>query len=186
MSGPDMVGSGADAEPGTLFIDNAGLVLTHPMHRHLFERADLISRGSDGAWSLRNRRTAMQAAVLIQGLADPDPNPDPAMLALNRILCGLPPEMEEDTRIEPRSEEDQYRCEELLRAMRGHWHPFRHGTNESLRERFINRKAWLKPVDDGWVMRVEKHGFDGLLELLPWPFDEIRNDWMRAPLKVIW
>jgi hypothetical protein len=187
-----------------VMISDAGLVLTHPMHRHLFEQSDLLSRSASGAVTLRNRSAARHGMLLLAHLcaggnaAAGDDGAGDDGLVLAGLLCGLTPEQaaaesgagsgaESAAKPGQLSELEMYRCEELLRAMMGNWPVMANASPAALRESFLNRQGRLDQAADGsWRLTVQRRPLDILLDRLPWTFQTIQHEWMQAPLRVSW
>ena len=59
-------------------------------------------------------------------------------------------------------------------------------TIDGFRGSFLLRRGALSIRDGAWLLRVEKHPADVLIERFPWRTEWIRLPWMQAPLRVEW
>jgi hypothetical protein len=70
-------------------LDNAGLVLLWPYLTELFRSLELLERGADQA-----EHPKLEAVLLLQQLVTGRPAAPEHQLALNKLLCGVPPGMQ--------------------------------------------------------------------------------------------
>ena len=166
-----------DAANG-LFIENAGLVLLHPFLPAYFQAVGL----ADGPVLKKPGR----AVLLLQYLATGQTVVPEHLLALNKLLCGLPlnwpvPKCLRLTKLEKKE------SRQLLEAVITHWAALKNTSPEGLQGEFLCREGKLSQNQDGeWWLRVERKTADILLSQLPWGFGFIRTPWMGKMLMVEW
>ena len=164
----------------TIYVANAGLVLTSPFLPHLFKTFGLTA---NGAW--KDAASAARAPHLLQWLVDGASNaPEPA-LALNKLICGLPPSAPLDTHFEITVRE-QETCTQLLQAMLANWTVLAHSSIAALRETFLQREGKLQEQSDRWTLQVQRKTLDVLIDRIPWTFSVVYHPWMPKPIHVTW
>jgi len=168
-----------------VYINNAGLVLTSPFLPHLFETLDLLRIDKDGRTTLRDRGAVSRAVHLLQYLVDGCTSAPEPLLALNKILCGVPISAAVDREIEP-TEEERANCQRLLRAMIANWTTISNTSISGLQETFFRREGKLERRDEEWKLRIQRETVDVLIDQVPWTVSVIYNSWMPQPLYVDW
>jgi len=163
-----------------LYISNAGLVLTSPFLPHLFRTLDMIE---NGGW--KDAASAARAPHLLQWLVDGAGTAPEPMLALNKVLCGLPLSAPLDNSVEI-TEREQQTCTQLLQAMISNWTPIAQSSVTALRETFLQREGKLQEQADRWILHVQRKTVDMLVDQIPWSFSFIHHPWMTKPLHVTW
>ena len=168
------------APPGELFVNNAGLVICHPLLPALFERLSLMQ---EQRWV--NEAAQYRAVMLTAFLASGEDQPPEFVLALNKILCGLEtstvlPAMEELTAAEKTA------CDEMLEGLIAHWTALKNTGPAALRQTFLQRSGKLTATGSGRRLQVEQKTVDVLLNTLPWGIGVIRLPWMKELLFTEW
>ncbi len=173
-------GSVTDKETAAIPIANAGLVLLWPHLPRLLQTLELLDPPVDGV-----ARPTPEAVLLLQQLVTGRPAASEPELLLNKLLCGLAPEM-----VIPRRWRRNVRWNaevaSLLRAVIGQWTALKSTSAAGLRSAFLQRDGLLRQESAGWLLQVERQSHDILLERLPWGLGMIRLSWMREPLRVEW
>jgi hypothetical protein len=164
-----------------LYVDDAGLVILWPFLDRLFQRAGLL----DERRQFVDEHAPMQAIALLSQLAFEDPEPPEFRLPLAKLLCGLPPEagflLER-----PPAPEHLDECERLLAAVIGHASILHDMPVASFRATFLQRAGALSVRDGAWLLQVERHAHDLVLERFPWSWSWVKLPWMPDPLRVEW
>ncbi|ABK97997.1 contractile injection system tape measure protein [Pelobacter propionicus] len=179
-----------EAEPGVkgeqdefredLYVVNAGQVLAAPYLTRLFSMLGLLE-----GKGFRDRDAAERGIHLLQFMVHGDSGAPEYLLALNKLLCGVPTgePIGREVRLEPAEEE----CVEgLLHAMIATWSAIGSTSLAGLRESFLQREGRLRLKDDAWSLLVAPRPFDMLLDRIPWGFSTIRHPWMGRALYVEW
>jgi hypothetical protein len=163
-----------------LFIGNAGLVLATPYLPRLFEMLGLVRdkafASPDGA-----ARAVLLCEYLVSGEASA---PEP-LLALNKLVCGLPLAAPVPRAIELLPQEREA-IEGLLQALITHWTALGKTSVAGLRQTFLQREGRLEHSDEAWQLQVQPQTFDMLLDRLPWGYTPVRFPWMPEVLHVHW
>ncbi|MEA2985411.1 MAG: hypothetical protein QOD94_1665, partial [Alphaproteobacteria bacterium] len=79
-----------DVRGETIYISNAGLILTGPFLPHLLQVLDVLVRDDNGRQHVRDYHAASRAVHLLQYLVDGRTDAPEPLLVLNKILCGTP------------------------------------------------------------------------------------------------
>ncbi len=166
-----------ETEGETIYVDNAGLVLLHPFLTAFFAALKIAS----GPRLLRPER----ALHLLQFLATGQATAPEFLLPLNKLLCGWPLQEPVEAQIRLTKKEKQ-EARHLLEAVIQHWTALKNTTPEGLQGTFLCRGGQLSRREQGWLLRVERTGFDILLENLPWGISIVQLPWMEEMLWVEW
>ncbi|HZL09951.1 MAG TPA: contractile injection system tape measure protein [Prolixibacteraceae bacterium] len=160
-----------------IFIDNAGLVIFAAFIPALFKK---LAIEKDGEISDPNL-----AALIIQYCVTGNKDIAEYELVLPKILCGLDIEfpINTNTRI---SDEQMRDAEEMLQSVIEYWSVLQNTSIEGLRESFLQRAGKLSLVNKNWVLQVEQHSIDILLNSLPWGISMMKLPWMKYLLNTEW
>lgn len=166
------------ADKEGIYIENAGLVLLHPFLSLYFEALGVIN----GDEMLLPDR----ALCLLHYLATGQSKAPEYDLALPKILCGLsifdPISNEGDI-----TENESIESIALLSSVIIHWSALKNTGPDTLRGTFLLRPGKLFLREDGsWLLQVESHNFDVLIDQLPWGISMIKLPWMKQLLIVEW
>lgn len=166
------------AEP--IALHNAGLVLLAPFFPELHRRCGLL----DG--NLFRDFVANQRAVhVLQYLATGGSRAHEYSLVLNKLFCGLSP----DVAVVPEVEltlEEKTAADQLLQHVASQWPRGAAISVEGLRSSYLIRPGKLQRQERSWRLTVERRGWDVLLPELPWSFPGVRPAWMPEPVHVDW
>ena len=167
-------------DTGTIPVENAGLVILWPFLQRFFENLDLITGKAFHDESTRNK-----AVCALQYLADEEEEQlFEGMLALNKVLCGIP--LEDTVELAFLSPGEKETGKGLLQSVisRGpHW---KNLSLDGFRTSYLQREGLLRTRDGHWLLQVKKETYDVTLEKLPWGFQVVKLPWMEAPLMVEW
>ncbi|MFA5354516.1 MAG: contractile injection system tape measure protein [Thermodesulfovibrionales bacterium] len=161
-------------------VSNAGLILLWPYLPAFFENCNLLKEGA-----FRDRDAQAQAVRLLHYLATGEETPPEYLLPLNKILCGwdLFETLERETAI---TDHERTEAENLLSTVISHWQALKETSAEGFREAFLRREGLLRKGEKGWILQVERRGYDMLLDKLPWGIAMIRLSWMKGALSTEW
>lgn len=182
--GMDGAGEEPEAEE-TLYIANAGLVLTGPFIPRLFESLDLLGADEKGVPRLRDRDAASRAVHMLQYLVDGRTDAPEPQLVLNKILCGLGTGTPVAGEVEL-TERERETCGQLLKSMLANWKAIENTSVAGLRETFLRREGRLERTGAGWKLKVQRKTLDVLVDQIPWSISVLRQRWMPQPLYVTW
>jgi hypothetical protein len=163
-----------------IYINNAGSVLFAAYLPRLFEQFGWVEEGE-----FINLDAAEHGVHCVQFLVNESSSSPEYQLVLNKLLCGIEPEMPIRRSIELTPEE-QEQLENLLHAITQHWKPLANTSIAGLRESFLQRNGRLQLKGDAWYLSVEAKAFDMLLEQLPWSYSTIKFPWMARPIYTEW
>jgi hypothetical protein len=163
-----------------IYINNAGSVLFAAYLPRLFEQFGWVEEGE-----FINLDAAEHGVHCVQFLVNESSSSPEYQLVLNKLLCGIEPEMPIRRSIELTPEE-QEQLENLLHAITQHWRPLANTSIAGLRESFLQRNGRLQLKGDAWYLSVEAKAFDMLLDQLPWSYSTIKFPWMARPIYTEW
>ena len=166
------------AQPEEVYVSNAGLVLLWPFLERLFEHAGLTEHRS-----FRDDGAAHRAACLLWALCTNEREPLEFQLALCKALCGVPLStvIVVDT---PVTDEEQDEADRLVTSVIGHVPALGAISEDGFRGTFLVREGVLGVRDGAWLLQVERHPQDVLLERFPWSWAWVKLPWMDSPLRV--
>lgn len=161
-----------DEDETALYVEAAGLVLTHPFLTELFRACNLWDKNG---W--KSPHAQHLAVTLVTWLGHGGIHLPEYRMMMPKLLCGMPWETPLDTTIIPGPRHISAGTE-LLEAIINHWNVVGNISVEGLREGFIRREGKLHAREDGsWQLNLEKKAQDILLTRLPWGISMIRLPW---------
>jgi hypothetical protein len=159
---------------------NAGLVLLAPFFPELYRRCDFL-RGDRFRDFVANQR----AIHVLQYLATGGNRAHEYSLVLNKIFCGLNPDVPVVPEVEL-TDEEMTAVDQLLAHVAGLWPRGAVISPEGIRSSYLVRPGLLRRREHDWSLKVERRGWDVLLPELPWTFPGPKPGWMPEPLSVEW
>jgi hypothetical protein len=175
-----------DLNPETIYIGNAGLVLTSPFLPRLFETLGLLSEDEQGRARLRDKEAVSRAVHLLQYLVNGSTSTPEPSLVLNKIMCGVPTDTPVERAIEL-TEEEREVCERLLKTIIANWKVIENTSIAGLQETFLQREGRLESTpDEDWKLMVQRKTLDVLVDQIPWSISIVHHRWMPQPLLVTW
>lgn len=170
----------------SLYVENAGLVLTSPFLPHFFATLGvLLPADASGGRASVDPDQASRAVHLLQYLVDGRCDVPEPELVLNKLLCGLSPETPVAAAIIP-TEAERALCHQLLNAMLSNWSIISTTGIDGLRETFLQRSGRLDMRPEGPSLTVQRKTLDVLVDQVPWGFRMIFHPWMGQPVHVSW
>ena len=161
-----------------IYIENAGLILLHPLLPQLFSALGIADE--------KNLLQPERALCLLHFLATGQSSAPEYDLILPKILCNIPllTVIDSDLQLTP-DEIDE--AVALLEAVIGHWTVLRNTSPDSLRGTFLLRSGKVtRRKNDDWLLQVESSSVDILLNQLPWSISMIKLPWMDHMLWLDW
>ena len=181
---PSMPHSRIDAlftDADEVYVENAGLVLLWPFLERFFGRLELLTerRFIDDA-------AAHRAAGLLQYLASGvDDELSEFMLPLNKLLCGIEIDAVFDF-APPMTPEEIDACDALLAAVIHQASVLNDMSLAGFRGSFLLRKGQLSARDGHFLLRIERAGYDIVLDRIPWSAAVVKLPWMPVMIQVEW
>lgn len=173
-------GSETTAFASDYHVDNAGLVLLWPYLGRFFTALDLLE---DSAFV--DEEAQARAVGLTQYLVTGETGEAEHQLLLNKLLCGWPFE-EPLQKLEGLTDSERAECETLITSVIDNWKALKNTSVEGFRTSFLLREGCLARQELNWLLKVDRKGYDVLLERLPWGIGLIKQPWMDQPLSVEW
>ncbi len=163
-----------------IYIENAGLCLIAVYLPAIFKALGYTKEGK-----FKNSRSVIRAVFLLQYIATGSTARPEYLLQFNKLLCGVnPADVAIDTiRL---SKKEKQEADDLIKAVIKNWGRLKNTSAEGFRGSFLLRKGILTKTEQGWLLRVEKKGFDVLLDGIPWGFSLIKLSWMQTIIAVEW
>ena len=167
--------------PRRIHIDDAGLVLLHPFLTAYFTQLQLIDKEKQ----FKTIEDQKRAVHLLKHLSGDEAAHYSHRLALEKMMCGLPPDfpMEHEFQI---TEEERQESEAMIASLCQYWRPLNGTSMAGLQHSFLLRHGTIEQSDDAWIVRVEGNAMDILLEDLPWEISTIVFPWMEPMILVEW
>ncbi len=162
------------------FIENAGLVICNPFLPRLFSRLELT-----GESGFKDRESTEHAVLLLHYMLYGSNSLPEHLLVLNKLLCGLEPEIPVDRNIDV-SEQEKEVINQMLEAMLQSWHSLGNISVKGFIDSFLIRLGKMEQHDGTWSLVVEQKGYDMLLDSIPWSYSPIRYSWMKKTIYVKW
>ncbi|MGP1453226.1 MAG: contractile injection system tape measure protein [Segatella oris] len=160
---------------------NSGLVLFHPFLRTFFTRIGLM----DPLGEFKSDECRFRAAYLLHALTGSTEPPQDHLMTLNKLLCGINILLPLDYDFEI-TEEEQNQITSLIKAVINNWTVIKNTSVAGFQETFVRRPGMIERSQDDWILRVESHGVDILLEEIPWNINLIALSWMDYLIHVDW
>jgi hypothetical protein len=163
-----------------IFIQHAGLVITHPFLATLFSRLGLVSEKQFISGEAREK-----AVFLLHYIVTGNTTAEEHELLLPKVLCGHL--LEEPIVKEMQfSDEEREEADSLLKAVIGQWSKLGNTSPGGLRETFLKRAGKIFTKNDSIHIQVESGPVDMLLDLLPWNLSIVKLPWIKDIIKVEW
>lgn len=160
-------------------------MLAGPFLPHLFRTLGLLCEDEQGHTRLRDKEAVSRAVHLLQYLVDGSTSTPEPSLALNKIICGVPPDTPVEREIEL-TEQERAVCERLLKSIIANWTIIKNTSMAGLRETFLRREGKLVGAPEGWKLRVQRKTVDVLVDQIPWSISVVFHNWMPQSLHVNW
>ncbi len=106
-------------------------------------------------------------------------------LVLPKILCGIDVETPTETHFSF-LENEKNEIHDLLVGVINNWPVLKNTSPGGLQETFLQRKGKLLWRRDQWLLQVETHAVDLLLDQLPWGIGFVKLPWMPHPIMTEW
>lgn len=164
----------------SIVVKNAGLVLLNSYIKMLFDRLKL----TDGK-TFTSTEAQLKAILYLQFLATGMTNTQEPMLAINKILCGVPLTTPINSEFEI-AEADTQLVNDLITAAISHWPSIGNCSINGFRGNWLLRDGILVELEEKWEVTVERKAYDILIARSPFSFSVIKYPWMDKPLYVNW
>lgn len=160
---------------------NSGLIIFHPFLRTFFTRVGLMNPLGE----FKSDECRFRAAYLLHALTGSTEPPQDHLMTLNKLLCGINILLPLDYEFEI-TEEEQNQITGLIKAVINNWTVIKNTSVAGFQETFVRRPGMIERSQDDWILRVESHGVDILLEEIPWNIHLITLSWMDYLIHVDW
>ncbi|WP_112013202.1 contractile injection system tape measure protein [Enterobacter sp. ECC-175] len=174
------------AQPESMRVHNAGLVLLWPLLPRLFREAGLAAKADEESPLLFVSTQAQQAAIsLLDTLAWRDDEGGEWRAMASKLICSWPLTLPLNAWGAP-EQAHQTQSEILLQSVIYQIPGLRRCTPEDIRMLFLQRPGTLTALPQGWQLSVDNHPGDTLLKQLPWPLREVHYPWLAEPFAIDW
>lgn len=169
-----------EALPKVLYVQNAGLILTHPFLPSLLVETSCLDEQNQ--LKPEEKQKAVQLFhYLATGLeADFEFNQ-----TLEKYICQMQPETPL-LRESLLTENDRNECDDLLKSVIKYWPELKNTSPDGLRQLFFDRAGKLDFNRMPHKLYVERKAQDVLLDKLQWNISVVKLPWMNELLFVEW
>jgi hypothetical protein len=162
------------------YVNNAGIILIWPYLNAFFSALNLLEDKQ-----FITETAAIRAVYILQYLASGKTKAPEYLLILNKILCGLEPDVLLPPSINLKASEKS-ESESLLKAVISNWGAIKNTSPKGLRNSFFMRNGILTRDGDNWQLNIERKSYDMLLDKLPWSYNLIKFPWSKTLLITEW
>lgn len=163
-----------------VYIQNAGLILTHPFLWDLFMRTKCIDEKS----ILLPEKKSM-AIHLLHYLATGQEQEMEYNLTFEKFLCCVPLDFPVNRKI-VLSDQDKIECNDLLQSIINYWPALKKTSPDGLRQMFMQRDGKLDLQKAPYKLYIERKAQDALLDKLQWNISIVKLPWHTELLFVEW
>lgn len=163
-----------------VIIENAGAVILWPYLQRLFSMLNYTDKSA-----FVSHNDALRAMHLIQFICTAKEGFPEYELVLNKILCGIDDKAPIPVEV-LLSEEERSLATDLTQGVIGNWPALKSTSAENFRSSFLLRKGVLTEHKEHYLLKVEKVGYDILLDSLPWSISHVFLPWMNKSIQVKW
>jgi hypothetical protein len=163
-----------------IYIDNAGLCLLASYFPALFKNLQYLEGDV-----FKSKASLLRALYLIQYMANGKSRNPEFLLALNKVICGIPVEESIPANIRL-TKAEKAEADELLQSVIENWDTIKNTSLNGFRNSFLSRKGILTENVLSWTLQVETKSFDMLLSTISWGFGIIKLPWMKKHIQVEW
>lgn len=160
-----------------VYINNAGLILTWPYLQLFFKELNVYTENG-----LTDKEKAMH---LLHYLCFGMEEEWECALFLSKIICGWDLEMPLGEKI-TLADSEKEECDQLIEAIVRNWPALKNTSVDGFREAFLQREGIISKVNDNWLLRIERKGYDVMLEQLEWGINTIQLSWNDYTIFVEW
>ena len=158
-----------------IYIENAGLILLYPLMRIAFKMLGYTTPLKN----FKDKASAFRAIHFLQyTVARQNKGVPEYMLALNKLLCGIPFSVAIDNDIVLTDKEKEM-GDELIRQLIMQWPMVKNSSVEGFRNSFLVRNGSLVLEGKVWVLNVNEAGYDMVMQSYPWGLNLIKFQWMN-------
>jgi hypothetical protein len=169
-----------EALPKVLYVQNAGLILTHPFLPSLLAETGCLDEQNQ-LKPAEKQKAVQLFHYLATGLeADFEFNQ-----TLEKYICGMQPETPL-IRESQLTENDRNECDDLLKSVIKYWPELKNTSSDGLRQLFFDRAGKLDFNRMPHKLYVERKAQDVLLDKLQWNISVVKLPWMNDLLFVEW
>ena len=158
--------------------ENGGLVLLHPFLGSLFKNLGFLNE--------KNEFIEVDRAIcLLHFLATGNENVLEHHLTFEKYICNVHSDIVVSRDI-TLTEHEKEEAKKVINSVCEHWEKLNKASVELLQNEFFKRKCSVKRGPESDRVKIEKKGFDILLESLPWGIGIIKFPWKRELIFVEW
>ena len=163
-------------------IDNAGMFIIFAILPAILKNVGYLEPGND----FKDEATRIRAASWLRYLIRPDNEGQPKDESLLRILMGL----NEESELLPGkelSESEMSMAHQTLSAILESWPGMEELGTDEFRKNWLQRRGqvYAEKVHQ-WKLFVKRRGMDGLIDRLPWPYQQFQAPWTANKIQVSW
>ncbi len=165
---------------GTVFIENAGMIILGPYIPMLFQRMGLVENKA-----FKDEASKQKGMYVLQYAVTGKTDPEEHSLFLNKIICNVDFQTPLLPVMELTSEEKEL-IDGLLQALIGHWKALGKTSVEGFKVSFLSRPGSIVEEEKKFTLVVEEKSYDMLLDHIPWSIGQIKLSWMEKLIDITW
>ena len=170
----------SDKKQKNVYIENAGLCLVAVYLPNFFKQLKYLEGGK-----FKNIQFAIRAIYILQYIVYGNCKAPEYLLQFNKLICSF--QIEEPILVNIRlTKKEKEEADNLIASVVQNWKSLKNTSVKAFRESFLQRKGSLYEEEDSWTLRVEKKGYDLLLDTIPWSYNFIKFPWMEKFIRVDW
>lgn len=162
-----------------MLINNAGLILIHPFLKHFFENLGFLFNGN-----IKDNKID-EAVHILHYLACGTLQPQEQFLQFEKYLCNIPLKYP-IKRFVTLTDKQKDACEELLKAVLGHWKGLKSENTAILQNEFLSREGKLTISGERDSIYIQRKTQDILLDSLPWNVHLVKLPWKKKIIFIEW
>jgi pentapeptide MXKDX repeat protein len=167
-------------EENKIYIENAGLCLIAVYFPSLFKQLKYLENGK-----FKNKNVALRSIFILQYMVTGRAKSIEYLLQLNKLLCSFL--VQEPILMNIRlTKKEKLEADSLIVSVIQNWKTLKNTSVNGFRESFLQRKGILCENEKSWTLRIEKKGYDILLETVPWSYNILKFPWMQKSILVEW
>lgn len=170
-------------EPEFILVSNAGLSLLSPWFPRLFGMLGLLNEDKTDFKDMESR---IRAIFILQYLVfSEEKEYKEQELAFNRVLVSCPFSIPLPKQLKLTLEEKDT-VDSMLAGVKANWSKMQNTSVKGFQHNFIERGGRMEQQEEKWVLTVDEHSYDILLNSLPWSYKLIRFTWLKKQIHVSW
>ncbi|MFN6944057.1 MAG: contractile injection system tape measure protein [Cytophagaceae bacterium] len=163
-----------------VYINNSGMALLHPFLQRYFTHLELMEKRK-----FVDEEAQIRAAYLLHYIVFKEENPAEHDMLLNKVFCGIELKTPLDRDITLTDKEKEL-SESLLGGVIQNWGVLKKTSPDNFRVSFLQREGKLFNTGNAYHLKIERRGYDVLIDRLPWGLGMVKLPWMEKFIQIDW